>query len=459
MKCFIMSLFAFLGISMMAYANVEYTEISNETQMCLACHKAQNTATVKQWETSKHAENNVGCYECHKAEEGESDAITHYGNFIISAIVSPKDCGSCHENESSTMQNSHHATANKFSGSLDNVLGRIVTGEANFNLGCAQCHGSNIEVDEKGYPTAPSWPNNGIGRVNPDGTAGTCTGCHNRHSFDIAQARIPETCGKCHQGPDHPQYEIYELSKHGIQFKAMEDEIDLKGNFVLGEDYYQAPNCVTCHMGATANGLKSTHNVGARIKWTLRPPISKVLEAEYGLPDGEGRRSEMKKVCINCHQKPFYEQFFEQFDDYVNLYNDKFAIPATDMMKKLKEIGAVDASPFTEQVEWDYWHLWHHEGRRGRHGAAMQSPDYSHWHGMYEVAYNFYFHMLPSANEEVEKELAAGNITPEQAKEWEEFRDEILNRREHQWLQGLTKGEREEIASFYQNRYGEEGGQ
>ncbi len=458
MKRFIMSALAVAGFSMVSFF-ASAAEVSSETQMCITCHEAQNKAVVKQWETSKHAENDIGCYECHKAEEGEKDAMNHYGNFVISAIVSPKDCGTCHENESATMQNSHHATANKFTGSLDNVIGRIVTGEANFNLGCAQCHGSNIEVDEKGHPTAPSWPNNGIGRVNPDGTAGTCTGCHNRHSFDIAQARIPETCGKCHQGPDHPQYEIYTLSKHGIQFKAMEDEIDLSGDFVLGKDYYQAPNCVTCHMGATENGLESTHNVGARIKWTLRPPISKVLDAEYGLPDGEGRREEMKKVCINCHQEPFYEQFFEMFDDYVDLYNNKFAIPATDMMKKLKEIGAVDPSPFTEQVEWDYWHLWHHEGRRGRHGAAMQAPDWSHWHGIYEVAYNFYFHMIPAANEEVEKELKAGNITEEQAKEWETFRDEILSRREHMWINGLSKEEREKIASFYQNRYGKEGGQ
>lgn len=63
------------------------------------CHQAQNVAVVKQWEDSVHAENSVGCYECHKAEAGEPDAIEHYGNFTISAIVSPKDCGSCHEAE------------------------------------------------------------------------------------------------------------------------------------------------------------------------------------------------------------------------------------------------------------------------------------------------------------------------------------------------------------------------
>ncbi len=454
-----LSLFSISAFADEASKQFAREELSEETKFCLMCHEQQMASGVKQWKDSKHFESNIGCYECHKAEEGEKDAMQHNGK-IISAIVSPLDCGNCHEKMTDEMTKSHHATANKFTGSLDNVLGRIVTGEANFNLGCAQCHGSDIEVDDKGHPLAPSWPNNGIGRVNPDGSLGACTGCHNRHSFDVKQARIPETCGKCHQGPDHPQYEVYVLSKHGIQFKAMEDEIDLSGDFVLGDDYYQAPNCVTCHMGATTNGLDSTHNVGSRLKWTLRPVISKVLEAEphSGLPDGHERRKEMEQVCENCHQKPFYSQFFEMFDDYVELYNDKFAIPANDIMTFLGENNITDASPFNEQVEWDFWHLWHHEGRRGRHGAAMGSPDYSHWHGMYEVAYNFYFHMLPAANEAVEKALAEEKITEETVKAWEEFRDEILSRREHKWINGLTKEEREEIAGYYKKRYGEEGG-
>ncbi len=429
-------------------------ELSQETQTCLACHKTMNIATVKTWEDSKHAENNIGCFECHKAESGEVDAMNHNG-FTISALVTPKDCGSCHEKETKQMTNSHHASAAQFTGSLDNVLGRIVTGEANFNLGCAQCHGSVVEVNDEGHPVAPTWPNNGIGRVNPDETLGTCTGCHNRHSFDVAQVRTPETCGKCHQGPDHPQYEIYILSKHGIQYEAKKHEIDLEGEFVLGEDYYQAPNCVTCHMGATVNGLESTHNVGSRIKWTLRPPISKVLEAEEksGLPGGEERREEMEQVCVNCHQKPFYKQFFSMFDEYVELYNTKFAIPATEIMTWLKDNNVVDASPFNEQVEWDYWHLWHHEGRRGRHGAAMMSPDYSHWHGLYEVAYNFYFHMLPAAEESIEKALANGTIDENVVQAWEEFIGSILSRQEHKWIKGLTSEERAEIASYYKERY------
>ena len=65
-----------------------------------------------------------------------------------------------------------------------------------------------------------TWPNSGIGRLNPDGSRGTCHACHSRHAFEAKLSRSPENCGKCHMGPDHPQIEIYNESKHGIAFHA-----------------------------------------------------------------------------------------------------------------------------------------------------------------------------------------------------------------------------------------------
>ncbi len=52
---------------------------------------------------------------------------------------------------------------------------------------------------------------------------------------------------------------------------------------------------------------------------------------------------------------------------------------------------------FSNDIEWSFWELWHHEGRRARHGASMMGPDYTWWHGIYDVAYNFYFVFLPQA--------------------------------------------------------------
>ena len=127
-----------------------------------------------------------------------------------------------------------------------------------------------------------TWPNSGIGRINPDGSKGVCNACHSKHSFRASVARQPQACGKCHVGPDHPQKEVYEESKHGIAyFSALREDqqngmnVMKDGKWILGVDYYTAPSCSTCHMGSYVrqNGAvaRNTHNVGDRISWNLRP--------------------------------------------------------------------------------------------------------------------------------------------------------------------------------------------
>ena len=84
--------------------------LSQETKQCLQCHKEINTGMYQEWGESKHFGANVGCYECHKAEKGEKDAIDHNG-FSISVIVSPKDCSRCHAKEVEEFEGSHHSKA------------------------------------------------------------------------------------------------------------------------------------------------------------------------------------------------------------------------------------------------------------------------------------------------------------------------------------------------------------
>ena len=37
-----------------------------------------------------------------------------------------------------------------------------------------------------------------IGHFWPDGSVGECDACHPKHTFDVAVARNPYTCGECH---------------------------------------------------------------------------------------------------------------------------------------------------------------------------------------------------------------------------------------------------------------------
>src|SRR5437762_1737260 len=110
-----------------AAAATSKATISKEGQACLTCHESQSPAFVKEWRISKHAAKGVDCYTCHKADKSDPDAMDHNG-YIISILVTPKDCGQCHAQQVSEMTSSHHAKAGNILDSLDNYLGEVVGG-------------------------------------------------------------------------------------------------------------------------------------------------------------------------------------------------------------------------------------------------------------------------------------------------------------------------------------------
>ena len=432
------------------------SEMSSETAECIECHATESAGIYQEWGTSKHFRANVGCSECHGSQKGDPDAFDHEGH-IISIIVSPKDCSRCHAREVREFDESHHAKAGRILGSLDNFLADIVEGDWNFYggsaltvSGCKQCHGGVVEVNEDGSLKPTGWPNTGMGRLNPDGSVGACTACHQRHAFSAAQARRPENCGKCHLGPDHPQKEIYEESKHGIAFAAHQHDLNMdNAKWVLGEDYTAAPTCATCHMSAvrTTDGdlMPVTHDVGLRISWNNRPPKSirpEVSDKKLGLEkmakvNWKTRRANMVKVCTVCHTPNYVSNFYVQYDGVIELYNSKFADPGIKIMKLLYDEKLITPTKFDEQVEWTWWEIWHHEGRVARHGVSMMAPDYTHWHGMYEVAKHWYSKFIPELREVAELNKSSGD--PAKIKGAEALEAELqalLARPEHAWYTG-----------------------
>lgn len=376
---------------------------SDVAAACISCHQERSPGIYNQWLNSGHGASDVTCIDCHGAEQEEPDAFMHEGA-LIATLVTPRDCGGCHEDEAHEVENSYHASAGEILDSKDAYLAHVAGGEPVAMTGCESCHGTKVLIDEASPNrlSRKSWPNSGIGRLNPDGSKGSCTACHTRHSFSKAQARQPEACSKCHLGPDHPQKEIYEESKHGNAYYTNIDKMNLDADpWIVGVDYFEAPTCATCHMSATSTAAV-THDVGERISWTLRPIVSKHKD------DWQTKRAEMKNVCAACHSSYFADGHYYQFDATVELYNEKFAKPATEMMKIVKEKKLLEnPAGFSNKIEWVYWELWHHEGRRMRHGAAMMGPDYTWWHGAYEVAQHFYFKLIPEARKFGDPDLDA----------------------------------------------------
>lgn len=442
-------------------------------EKCIKCHKAVSEGLYRQWREGVHGQNGVNCYDCHQAKESDPDALDHKG-MIISIIVSPKDCSRCHPVEFRQNMGTRHAHAAEFTDSLDNFLGAVLGGEAIINAGCTQCHGSVVKVSGDGKLDPATWPNNGVGRVNPDGSKGSCTACHARHRFSKAQAREPQTCGKCHVGPDNPQMEIYKESKHGILYEANKERLNMKNNrWEAGEDYIDAPTCTTCHMGE-GSGVASTHDVGLRLSWDLRGPVSQkshlvkfkggdgeVWPDSKDLPedgdkvkdksgkeqivetvfDSDYKRDTMLMVCNQCHSNTFTGSFYQQFDQVVEIYNEKFGIPAKGIMEALYEAGKLTKKPFDDKLEWIYYELWHREGRRLRHGASMMGPDYVWSKGMYDLARHFYTEFLPEV-----KAVAGDKLAKELV---EEYVSES-----HEWLTEEIN-DTDKIDKFYKERYGE----
>jgi len=451
-------------------------ELSKITQECIACHKKESGALYQQWGESKHYRANIGCYECHAAKENDPDAFRHYDQ-TIAVIVSPRDCARCHSREVAEFDGSHHARAARILGSLDNVLADVVEGNRGMHTGgfpegvsaaavsgCWQCHGTEVKVlpDKKLDPA--TWPNTGIGRINPDGSEGLCSACHSRHTFSAAQARHPDTCGKCHMGPDHPQKEIYEESKHGIAFAANIERMRLDANkWIVGEDYSAAPTCATCHMSATKD-QPVTHDVGLRISWNNRPAISvrpEVADAKMNLPGKDvpwqTRRASMKNVCVNCHNMQWVDNFYVQYDSLVELYDDKFAKPGQALYELAKPL--LRPIEFGNELDFTWFEIWHHEGRRARHGAAMMGPDYTHWHGTYEVAKHFYSEYVPqlegliAANEKDPDAKRAAAAAALKAK-----LEAVLSSDDHKWYLGkmdpAEAERRAKAAAEFRARYG-----
>ncbi len=353
---------------------------------CEICHERTSPGIVHDWEQSLHAKAKVTCIDCHEAEKTDTDARAHEGVYI-SALVSPKDCSRCHPREVVEFNNSLHAKAVSFVQDLggdragDNVLAYQLEGKAAAVAGCEKCHGSIVKV-ENGKFDVDTWPNGGIGRINPDGSRGSCSACHTRHKFSLAESRKPETCGTCHMGPDHPQLEIYLESKHGVIYSSEKDSWNFDvATSAWDTKHYRAPTCATCHMSSIGE-LKSTHNVSDRLSWELEWPRSAKTE------DWENKRKRMKIACLACHSPVWVNNHFEQFDNAVVLYNEKFFDPVKEAMDALYKEGYLTSAKFDEEIEFTYFEFWHHEGRRARMGASMMAPDFTQWHGFYELVKN-----------------------------------------------------------------------
>jgi len=348
---------------------------------CVICHRVMTPGIVQQFGYSTMAAAGNTCRDCHEVEADHPEAEAHQGFFRI-IRPTPLMCQSCHETEVAQFYQSRHSLPAYAAmvGTQDFTPEHLAMYESIPEGGFAPDKERNaIYVLEGADITRFACEGcHNIGRPNADGSVGQCQDCHQRHIFSLEQARKPETCNACHIGPDHPQWEIYHESGHGIAYATDGHNWnwDAEPDSLTVSDM-PAATCATCHVSAFGS-VSANHDVGERLTWYLFASISEKR------PDWQDNQARMQFVCRECHNVNFIEAFYDDADSATEAVN-AWVVESDEIIAALKDKGLITEAPFDEPIDFIYFDLWHHWGRTTKFGAWMQGPDYTQWHGAYEV--------------------------------------------------------------------------
>lgn len=437
--------------------------VSEATQDCISCHSSVTPAIVEDWKKSRHSRTTpvealkkpetarrvsadkvpeklagtvVGCAECHTVNPGNHKDTFEHQEQQVHVLVTPKDCSTCHPTEAAQYEKNlmsfarrnladnkvYEAMVKSVNGvrSLEGMRTKVSDPDEMTNAdSCFHCHGTAVEVTgkktkdtdfgEMEFPILSGWPNQGVGRYNPDGTKGSCTACHSRHQFAIEVARKPYTCSQCHKGPDVPAYKAYSVSKHGNIFSSVYDQWNFKEvPWTAGKDF-TAPTCAACHASllTAADGTviaQRSHQMSDRLPWRIlglvyaHPhPISpdtaiiknkdgmQLATALTGEPAGEYlispeemavRREKIQKVCSACHSRSWIAGHWDRFENTIKTTNEMTKTATEILRKAWSEKLADSVNPFDEAIEKMWVEQWLFYANSTRFASAMMGADY-----------------------------------------------------------------------------------
>lgn len=365
---------------------------------CVVCHRRETPGIVQQYGYSTMAAAEVTCRDCHEVKEDYPGAVEHEETYVLPSPSSAM-CEDCHQQEVAQFNQSRHSLPAYVAveGTGDLSQEQLAMYEAIPEGGYQPDKSRNaiaaMEGEDMTRFTCKGCHN--IGKPAADGSVGQCQKCHIRHRFSLEQARKPETCNFCHIGPDHPQYEIYEESPHGISYATHGDEWNWEAEpGTLTTEDFPAATCAICHMSGFGTQA-TTHDVGDRLTWYLFAPIS------TRRPAWQDNMTRMQGVCTECHNTNFIDDFYTAADK-ATLRVNQWVEESREMISPLQEQDLLTEEPFDEPIDYEFFNLWHHWGRTAKFGTWMQGPDYAQWHGAYEV-----LHSLAKLEEMVQDKLDA----------------------------------------------------
>jgi hypothetical protein len=377
--------------------------LAGSTDECVTCHRTATPGIVDQYSHSSMAAAEVTCRKCHEVMADYPGAVEHEGSYVLASPTTAM-CQTCHEAEVAQYYQSRHSLPSyvAVAGSKDLSPTLMAMYEAIPEGSFAPDKGRNAIAALEGPAITPFACESchSIGAPASDESVGRCQKCHIRHEFSLEQARKPETCNNCHIGPDHPQWEIYQESPHGIMYATMGDSWNWDaeaGNLTVND--FPAPTCALCHMsGFGATG--TTHDVGDRLSWFLFASISQKR------PNWQDNRSHMQSVCFECHNQNFIATLYEGADGATEQVNT-WVQESNDLVAPLQKAGLINTADFSEPIDFTYFNLWHYWGRTTKFGTWMQGPDYTQWHGAYPLQ-----ETLADLKEMIDLKQQAAGATP-----------------------------------------------
>ncbi|MDW7773591.1 MAG: multiheme c-type cytochrome [Desulfobulbaceae bacterium] len=363
--------------------------VAGEESKCMACHKEITPGIVKDFLSGAMGESGMDCSDCHGAEHMSAEDTAKV------QLPTEKTCQKCHEEQTGQYLDGKHA------------LGWVALEampETQFQphayiqgmKGCGGCHKVGVR-DEA---------------VKAESRYGTpCDSCHTRHKFSKEEAAKPEACRTCHMGFDHPQWEMWSSSKHGVIY-------------ALEGDTGRAPTCQTCHMvegdhrvmtswGFLAlrlpeedeewMGYRTTILKGLQVLDPEGNPTPRLEVVKAGkvarltTEEWQEERDKMIDVCVQCHSKSYAEQNLENGDKMIKAA-DKLMAEGIEIVADLYKRGLIEpkegkpAYPdllafygALTPIEQTLYVMFLEHRMRAFQGAFHMNPDYTTWYGLAEL--------------------------------------------------------------------------
>ncbi len=386
-------------LAMMALVSVTSVQ-ANE---CVECHSRETPGIVTDWRLSRHAAEDIDCAVCHGDGHMSADDVA------LVQLPTPEVCAGCHEDQVAQFSKGKHALAWATMKAMPTTHWLPMALREGMK-GCGGCHKLGLKSEED------------MAELKSLGLAGfgvaSCDACHTRHIFSVEEARQPQACRTCHMGFDHPQWEMYSASKHGVRHQ-------LKQVGVLPESA-AAPTCQTCHMSEGDHEVRTAWGfLAVRLPLpedeqckadqvtilqalgvldpagepTARLDLVKAADvARLTQEDFDRERDKMIAICGDCHSDNFARAEMAKGDEMireadhllaqaireiVDLYKEEFLAKPDHYATAFPDLLAFHDAPTPIEQRLFVMHLKHR--MRAFQGTFHANPDYALWYGWSEM--------------------------------------------------------------------------